>query len=85
MKDHETLDEETAKKLGKIAQAIMNGLMKVLPKDTEYTDFNLTVNVLCGCMCAVMGSLEPERRPEFIERFKMGLVINMENFAKHGI
>ena len=82
---NEELDEQTAEKVNEIIDEVMRNVARLCSIKNQYTDMNLIMNVLTGCMVKMMGCLHAELRPIFIEIVAQNLEVNRQNFENRGV
>lgn len=82
---NEELDEQISQKINEIIDKVMINIVELCDINSKYTDFNLVMNVLTGCMVKMMMITSSELRPIFIETIKRNLEINRLNFEKKEI
>lgn len=77
---NEELNEEISFLLNKMGGIVVDKIVQALPKDTEYSEFNLLMNVLTCSLGFVMQSIPSEHRKGFIYGVANVLEINRQHF-----
>lgn len=79
---NEELDEQTSQKINEIIDKVMINIVELCDINSKYTDLNLVMNVLTGCMVKMMMITSSELRPIFIETITQNLEVNRLNLEK---
>lgn len=84
---NEELNKVTAQKCTELTDSILLKLSLDVHKCAQmngYTDFNLIMNVLTGCMVRMMTILDDPIREPFISMTLNNLAVNLEYLRKQG-
>lgn len=82
---NEELDEQTAEIINIIVNETMANVARSCEIKSNYTDVNLIMNVLTGCIVKMMSAVPAELRVTFIGIVCQNLEVNRQNFNKQGI
>ncbi len=81
---NEKLDKEHTEIINNIVNEMINIIRSKVP-NSKYTEYNLVMNVLTGCMSRMMQQLPSDDRYSFISLVIKSLKANKDNFERLGI
>lgn len=83
---HEELSQKAQKKVNELGNEILIQLKEdVQPYLESYTEYNMIMNVISGCVVKIMQKIPDEHREQFIRLVAENLVENLNHFRKLGI
>ena len=80
------MNEQTAKYVNELSDTVLLSLVETLKmREHQYTEVNVILNILTGCLVKIMQKMPDEIRGEFVKLISIHLKSNLNHLRKKGV